>query len=303
MEISDKKSIFATEDAILLAGMCYQSYLLYETGKLVRPKGFEITHTIRAVAGVTQPAEEVFGFIAESENKLVVAFRGTASAADAESGQDFFQVFFPYIEDGGKTHRGSTAIYQSARNRLIRELATFSMQKKLYITGHSLGASLATLCAIDLAVNTKFKNPIVYTYGSGRVGDPAFAARFNKAVKHSFRIFNVHDPVPTYPNCEYPPPFTKKGLAYRHVGQEYPLFFQLNNMAYNHSLSCYFKNISELNPAFTKRLSEAKPGFCPDTSNCCLTPGPGAQRKLHDNQAKQEPIPLDIFGRTGKQET
>ena len=279
MDISGIEDIFNSEDAILLAGMSYQTYPFFEEGKLVLPKGFELRYPIRAIAGVSTPAEEVFGFIAESEDKIVIAFRGTDSSPDVESDLDFFQVPYPFVENAGKTHHGGTCIYKSTRNALISELTKLAVRKRLYITGHSLGAGLATLFALDAAVNSKFKNPIVYTLASGRVGDPAFALRFNKVIKNSIRIFNVHDPVPTFPNRVYPPPFTEEGLIYQHVNRKYPIFFQLNNMPRNHTISCYFKNLNEQNPTFTKALCNANPGFCPDTGICYPFPGPCCGQK------------------------
>ena len=91
MDISCIEDIFNSEDAILLAGMSYQTYPFFEEGKLVLPKGFELRYTIRAIAGVTTPTEEVFGFIAESEDKIVIAFRGTDSSPDVDRIWTFFK--------------------------------------------------------------------------------------------------------------------------------------------------------------------------------------------------------------------
>ena len=268
MDTLDVENIFNSKDAILLAAMCYQTYPFFEEGKLVLPKGFELRYTIRAIAGVENPTEEVFGFIAESEDRIVVAFRGSDSPQDLDSDFDFFQVPYPFVENGGETHRGFTCIYKSTRNSLIRELNKLSNKKRLFVTGHSLGAALATLFTLDIAVNTKFKNPILYTLASLRVGDPDFASRFNRTVKNSVRIFNVHDPIPTFPNRLYPPPFTDEGLVYQHVSRKFPLSFQLNNMPLNHRINCYFKNLSKKNPAYAKALCNANPGFCPNTETC-----------------------------------
>ena len=277
LTICDMENKFNSEDAILLAAMSYQTYPFFEDGNLVLPKGFELRYTIHAIAGIEDPTKEVFGFIAESEDKIVVAFRGTDSSQDVDSDLDIFQVPYPFVECAGKTHRGGTCIYQSTRDSLISELNKFpykkKCRKKLYITGHSLGAGLAILFALDTAVNTQFKKPILYTFASGRVGDPAFASRFNKVVKNSIRIFNVHDLVPTYPNSVYPPPFTEEGLVYEHVKSKFPLYFQLNNMRRNHAINCYFKNLSKKNPVFAKALCNENPGFCPNTGMCCPLPG------------------------------
>lgn len=268
-------SDFNNKDAILLAGMCFQTYELFEKRSLVLPQGFELLFTIQAVAGVNEKIEEVFGFIAESNDTIVVAFRGTDSQQDLDSDADIFQVRFPFVHSSGKTHRGVTCIYQSTRDVLIDEVQKLSSRKKLFITGHSLGGALATLFALDAAVNTKFKHPILYTLASFRVGSPDFAARFDMTVKNSFRIFNIHDPIPlSFVNSIYPPPFTKNGLYYRHVKGKFPLDFQLNNTARNHTISCYFKNLADMNPNFSKVLCSQNPGFCPDTRVCRFFQGP-----------------------------
>ena len=46
--------------------------------RLILPKGFELRYTIRAFADVENPTKLVFGFIAESEDQIVIAFRGYA---------------------------------------------------------------------------------------------------------------------------------------------------------------------------------------------------------------------------------
>ncbi|MED4582326.1 lipase family protein [Brevibacillus choshinensis] len=262
-------TIYNPDDAILLSAMLYQSYQLFESGSLDLPKGYNLRFTIRALAGVEEPESEVFGFIAESQHNIIVAFRGTRTFNDNESDQDLYQVPYPFVKNSGKTHRGFTCIYQSTRNAMIRELKKLSSSKRLFVAGHSLGGGLAVLAALDFAMNTKFKNPFVYTYGSPRVADPVFASRFNQTVKNSIRIFNVHDIIPTLPDQVYLPPFTKNGLYYRHVNTKYPLSFQLNSLAVrNHEIVCYFKYLSQQNPDFTDALCADNPGFCPDTGLC-----------------------------------
>jgi len=263
----DIKDIFEYEDAIILAAMSYQTYPYYKENKIVLPKGFKLRYTVRAIAGVEQPTEEVFGFIAESKDKIILAFRGTVSSQDNDSNLDLFQMPYPFMEYEGKTHRGITRIYQSTRNKLIEKLNKFSVTKKLFVTGHSLGADLAILSSLDIAVNTQFKNPILYTFAASRVGDPNFVSHFNKDVKSSIRIYNVHDIVPTLPAREYLPPFTEEGLVYKHINTAYPLSFQLNNTHLNHKIMNYFNNLSKRKPDFTNALCNTNPGFCPAIDN------------------------------------
>ncbi|ATW25441.1 lipase family protein [Candidatus Formimonas warabiya] len=269
MVISNKENIFSNRAATFLAAMCYQTYPFFLEGKLILPMGFELRYIIRAYANVENPTEEVFGFIAESKDYIIIAFRGYASyPADLIAAYDILQIPYPFVKNGGKTSRGFTCIYQSTRDKLIRELNKLSATKKLYITGHNYGGALATLAALDIAENTGFGHPIVYTYGSPRVGDPDFACRFNKEVKNSFRIFNIHDSFSTFPDRVYPPPFTEEGLTYQHVKTKVPISFQLNDTPRNDGIGCYFKKLSKRNPDFAKALCCDNPGFCPNTEMC-----------------------------------
>lgn len=268
MRESRKEYAFNSEDAILLSAMCYQSNLLIEENELTLPKGFELRSVIFALAGVEEPEAEPFGFLAESQDEIIIAFRGTDSFKDNTSDQDLYQIPYPFVKYAGKTHRGFTCIYQSARDELIRELSKLSDEKRLLIAGYSLGGALAVLSALDIAVNTKFEDPIVYTFGSPRTGDPDFAYRFNRTVKSSFRVFNVHDIIPTVPAQAYPPPFTAEGLYYQHVNTGYPLSFQLNSIARAHYISCYFSKLSMKNPRYARALCSQNPGFCPNPGIC-----------------------------------
>ncbi|CAI5461435.1 unnamed protein product [Closterium sp. Yama58-4] len=82
---------------------------------------------------------------------------------------------------------------------------------RVYLTGHSLGGALATLFAYELSQSNLVRDRNIhltmYNYGSPRVGNAAFVARFNVYMKDSWRIVNRADIVPTVP----------KLMGYRHV--------------------------------------------------------------------------------------
>ncbi|WP_240941497.1 lipase family protein [Paenibacillus sp. HB172176] len=257
------------QTAIFLAAMCYQTYPFFFSQKLVLPKGYKLLSVIRGFANVENPAELELGYMAESRDRIVIAFRGYASyPADLLASYDILQIPYGFVKNAGKTSRGFTCVYRSARLSIFRHLMKVAGAKRLFITGHNYGGALATLAALDIAVNTKYRNPAVYTYGSPRVGDPRFASRFNETIAHSARIVNIHDSFPTFPSRVYPPPFTRKGIAYRHVRTKHSLSFQLNNTPRNDAIACYFKALSQKNPEYTRILCAENPDFCPTTDLC-----------------------------------
>jgi len=249
--------------AIFLAAVCGQTYAQFASadGSFVVPLNYSVIHTILARSISNQ--WENFGFILESPQEIIIAFRGTISTTDWLSDIIASQKKFKYIKEDCLTHRGFTDIYASARDGIISALAGLSADKTLYVTGHSLGAALATLCAIDMAANTAHTSPNLFTYGSPRVGDPAFVKAFTKYVPHSFRIANPLDIVTHAPPYIYKLPKREKKYYYSHVQTLSAQMFQKGSISLNHIIRSYFIELSKLEPDSTKLLCSANPGFCP----------------------------------------
>ena len=70
-----------------------------------------------------------------------------------------------------------------------------------YITGHSLGGAIATLAALEIAINIpQIREQLqLYTYGSPRIGDRNFAQAHSQLIPNSYRIVNLSDSVPLVP--------------------------------------------------------------------------------------------------------
>lgn len=249
--------------AIFLSAVCGQTYMQFDRpdGLFVIPQGYEVKHDIMAKS-VTQ-AWEHFGFILESPQEIIIAFRGTSTTANWVSDMIASQKKFKYIKESCLTHRGFTAVYSSARDGILSALERLSSEKHLFVTGHSLGAALATLCAVDVAANTAFSAPSLYTFGSPRVGDPAFAGIFAKYVPSSCRFANLFDVVTLAPPSIYKLPKRETTYYYSHVRTLYSLSFLNGAFGPNHVIGSYFAELAKLDPKYALALAAANPGFCP----------------------------------------
>ena len=272
------------QQAIFLAAVCWQTYAQFTNadGSFVLPLNYSDIYTIQAktISG----SWERFGFILESADEIIIAFRGTSSTTDWISDMIASQKKFKYIKDDVLSHRGFTDIYSSARNGIVNVLHRLSPEKTLYITGHSLGAALATLCAIDIAANTPYRSPHLYTFGSPRVGDPAFMKVFTQYVPDCHRIANPFDLVTHAPPSIYKLPKRDKKYYYSHVKTLSSLSFQNGAVGLNHIIGSYFEKLSQLDPVYTQKLCSTNPGFCP-------IPQTSVNQVTKTNQSKTPALP------------
>jgi predicted lipase len=153
-----------------------------------------------------------FGFILQAPNNdAVIAIRGTEGIREWIHDFEFLATKCPFLP-GGQAKRMMaspqyTTIYNSLRvanasTRPVDAVAALQFDhavNSLTICGHSLGGALATLLALDVAANTIFKNPTIYTYASPRTGDALFARTYNQVLPNTYRIANRVDMVPKLP--------------------------------------------------------------------------------------------------------
>ncbi|MCU0961578.1 MAG: lipase family protein [Pirellulaceae bacterium] len=156
------------------------------------------------------------GMILSSDTALVVVFRGTR--LEVHSLLDRAEIFILNQDDlwidsqflptvcrvGGQVHRGFLTAYAEVGAQLDAIVAGKRPAQRLWLTGHSLGAALATVAAAH------FERAAVqglYTYGCPRVGDAHFVGVL--PAHAYFRFVHGDDWV-----CTLPPEL----LGYRHGG-------------------------------------------------------------------------------------
>jgi triacylglycerol lipase len=150
---------------------------------------------------------DTHALVVEWDDCIYIVFRGTKDLrnwiTDAEFGKD-------HTPDG-QVHEGFLAAIDSVIGRIIEVLQPTGFNrlahKQVILTGHSLGGALAVLCAWLLK---GFPIHSVHTFGQPRVGDKAFCAAYDQALRdRTFRVVNCNDIVARVPGWL---------LGYRHVG-------------------------------------------------------------------------------------
>ncbi len=186
-----------------------------------------------------------YGYLASSAaRELVAVIRGTQTILEWLHDFSFLFVPNPIHAGGGLTEDGFTAIYRSLRAgadpnspsviSAIANLVRAGGISHITVTGHSLGAALATLLALDVGLNSGVggKGTSAYTFASPRVGELFFQHTYDSVVPDTYRIYNRTDVVPQTPT--YP---------YEHVGNEVELVSPMNSVQPNllcwHSIDTY----------------------------------------------------------------
>ena len=256
--------------ATLQAGSLIQwAYSVYDSQQPnydnMAQNGFKVLQTIYANDLATDitildPVKMVsIGFVAQSiadPDEFIIVIRGTVGVWEWIEDAKFLPQTFSAVPGSGLTEDGFTDMYNSFRvqadinsGRLTPALAGLlgpvNANTKLTICGHSLGSALATLLALDVAVNTPYKDPSLITFASPRVGDLHFASYFNNAVPDCDRIANQKDLVTHLP---LPP-------LYIHVGDETllnPKDSVANNLVCQHIMDTYMFILDPVNHPLDK---------------------------------------------------
>mmetsp|Transcript_98769 Transcript_98769/g.285021 ORF Transcript_98769/g.285021 Transcript_98769/m.285021 type:complete len:361 (+) Transcript_98769:84-1166(+) len=161
-------------------------------------------------------------YVGRWRRRCLIAFRGTDSFEGwVQSLRSWGLDHLPGCSvDGQPCHIGEGFLesYRALAPRLKQKLSEIGCSKStpLAVTGHSMGAALATLAAFDLK-SSGYTLSRSYTFGQPRVGDAGFATAFNaiSAEMPFFRLSRSDDPVIYLPAA---PRFHHVGTEVYYVG-------------------------------------------------------------------------------------
>lgn len=156
-----------------------------------------------------------FGYVGVRGTTVEVVFRGTQPSSLANWISDFdFAHMKPYADiPNAFVHTGFMDAYDVVKSNCrtaVASLVTKFKATQVVFTGHSLGAAIATLAAIDIGPTLKIPYAL-YNYGSPRVGNQVFSDFVYSDIPNLFRIVNRADIVPHLP---------LKDMGFHHVAEE-----------------------------------------------------------------------------------
>ena len=190
---------------LLLSAVAYAPSHKQECLEKVLPtEKFQLQRVVTRKCDIFE--NECSGYVAVSHalKSVVVGFRGSAKFKQAIS--EFLESFlFPEVSFlKGKVQsywkRGFDVLWPSMEAE-VKALVVKNPSYEIWVTGHSLGAAMASLASTWLAYYNIAPrgNIILYTFGMPRVGNYKYALQHDQLVNNSWRVVNSNDLVPHFP--------------------------------------------------------------------------------------------------------
>lgn len=143
-------------------------------------------------------------------------------------------------------HDGFLEIYTKFQQDLLAQLKILS-PNQIIISGHSMGAAIATICGIDIIQISDYPNPIVYNFASPRIGNFEFSEFVKTLNLKVYRIVNTLDvipqlPPPICPNFNNP----KQPYYFDHCGEAKYFTGNWKSIVNNHLMAAYIQGLDNL---------------------------------------------------------
>ncbi|KAJ1987147.1 hypothetical protein H4R33_002997 [Dimargaris cristalligena] len=150
--------------------------------------------------------QRTVGYVAINHDltSVCLVFRGTTDIAEALTDMKFLMKRWPKWVKNSHVHAGFLDSFDDVGNRLyckIRELLHMYPEYHLTIVGHSMGAAIASITAVDFVHrNQHLAHKVrVVTFGKPRVGNQPYIEHYNSLNLDSLSVVNQNDVVPHLP--------------------------------------------------------------------------------------------------------
>jgi len=186
--------------AVWLSGAAYCGKDKYKTMHLAGPASQFVLSDI-----LYDPKSDLQGYtgVIHSEKTMYIVFRGSSSILNWIDDLEFIKTpYLTYNECQCHVHKGFYSATTHVKNATIKSIWKLYKEYKydnIIVTGHSLGAAISQLIAMELrAMNIKSH---VLNFGQPRIGDTKYAEFVNTILSEQelYRITHNKDMVPHVP--------------------------------------------------------------------------------------------------------
>ena len=202
-----KRAAYSDRTAWVMASMAQLVYDRFEDKGKARSLLIEKLKGggFKLLGEFNNPETDTQAFLVSNDEYAVLAFRGTEVTKLMDIETDVKASRASLFE--GKAHSGFAKAYKSIEIQVLKGVMELG-DMPLYITGHSLGAALATVATQYLERDPKLRDKIAacYTFGSPRVGNKEYDREFKSAI---YRVVNTTDIVTVVPLL---------AMGYVHIG-------------------------------------------------------------------------------------
>ena len=223
---------------------------------LIRSKAWKLTLPISlGIRDVKtfNTKKDVKGFLAYSESDIMyIVIPGTNSIKDFITDIKFWKKKVPYgITDTDiRVHTGFLDAYNTdeMRGMIHAYISGHPKCKTLYILGHSMGAGIAPLCAVDVQYNWSampvFNDPICIITGAPPLGNRAFDESYNIRVPRTYRIQNGDDVLSKFNLLLWLANYKRAGNKVTKIGVRH--WWQFWGSWKDHQLPSYLESMRDL---------------------------------------------------------
>eukprot|EP00181_Compsopogon_caeruleus_P003595 CAMPEP_0184682720 /NCGR_PEP_ID=MMETSP0312-20130426/8504_1 /TAXON_ID=31354 /ORGANISM="Compsopogon coeruleus, Strain SAG 36.94" /LENGTH=807 /DNA_ID=CAMNT_0027134571 /DNA_START=96 /DNA_END=2519 /DNA_ORIENTATION=- len=230
-----KSNVFVMQTQVIMFNFAWLVYY-YGTSKLENFKLKQDVFKFEVTEFISNKSTDTHALVVDGQDRIVISFRGTTSLKNLRTDIKIKQVrtdsVLPTRKEwnivGGidyasawtsptflrsRLHKGFVEAYCSVCERILELVKHLFCTRKrpIFVTGHSLGGSLATICSLDLAFSLGLGPRDIYvsTYGSPRPGNRAFRDVYNQTIPIHWRVIVGPDMIPKLPK-----------IGYKHVGKK-----------------------------------------------------------------------------------
>jgi hypothetical protein len=183
----------------------YANYSLWHSENAYCSPSTYLTRTNKGVLSgfvgtyhINDPSHDTEGYIGynSAQSTIYVSFRGSETIQNWIDNLDVILTNYPLCASC-EVHKGFYDAEQDSIANVISQVKSLKSKFPTYsvvVTGHSLGAALATLTALDLIYNG-VTNVRMFNFGSPRIGNDQFAAFASTKLSDRSRITHHKDMV------------------------------------------------------------------------------------------------------------